>query len=152
MSFNENEHPRDKDGKFTDGAGEGSAAKIRRVEKKHFPHLPHLTSDGDGGKISTNLQEKKQKMNLQFFAEKETDLPKQETASIKRSMRKISKRIEEHREKIVHPEIYAQDWSTRSKKRKQDLLDYWRNEIQEFEKSLQRRVDELKKRGEYDGE
>ena len=37
MSFNENEHPRDEDGKFTDGAGEGSAAKIRRAEEKAFP-------------------------------------------------------------------------------------------------------------------
>lgn len=149
MEFREEDHPRDGDGKFTDGTGEGSAAKIGRVEKKHFPHL---TGSGESGKINKSLQEKKQKVNLQFFAEKETDLPKQETASIKRSMRKISKRIEEHREKISHPEIYAQDWNTRSEKRKQDLLDYWRNEIQEFEKSLQRRVDELKKRGEYDGE
>ncbi len=48
MNFNENEHPRDKDGKFTDGAGEGSAAKIRRVEKKHFPHL---TEGGESGTI-----------------------------------------------------------------------------------------------------
>ena len=51
MGFNENEHPRDKDGKFTDGTGEGSAAKIRRVEKKHFPHL---TGDGDGGKMGAD--------------------------------------------------------------------------------------------------
>lgn len=39
MAWSENEHPRDKDGKFTDGSQESSADRIKRIREKHFPHL-----------------------------------------------------------------------------------------------------------------
>ena len=132
--FKESEHPRDKDGKFIKGAGSSSDRESEEIAKEIFPHL---TKD-------RNLV----KIDLQFFTEKESDLPKQETVSIKRSIRRLKRRILEHREKIANPEAYSLDWDRLSEERKQRRLEYWENEIQEFEKSIQRRIDELKKRGE----
>lgn len=103
--------------------------------------FPHLASE-----------EKRFKIGLRFFAEKESDLPKQESASIKRSVRKLKRRIWEHEDKIAHPEAYSADWETLSDYRKAKRLEYWRTEIEEFKKSIQRRADELRKRGEHSDE
>lgn len=138
LTFNENDHPRDKDGKFTDGSQESSADRINRIQEKHFPHL---TEEREGVRIS-----------LQFFAEKESDIKRQSSNSIKRSIRKLKKRIFEHQDKISNPERYSEDWSKLSVERKEKRLEYWRTEIAEFEKSIQRRIDELEKRGENDDE
>ena len=69
MAWSENEHPRDKEGKFTDGSQQSSADRIKRIREKHFPHL---TEEREGVRIS-----------LQFFAEEA--LQYQETASIKKA-------------------------------------------------------------------
>lgn len=134
MSFKESEHPRDADGKFTDGASSGGEKSLEEIAKDIFPHLTE--------------ERKLVKIDLQFFTEKETDLPKQESASIKRSIRKLRRRILEHKEKVEHPEQHSVDWEELSEKRRQKRLEYWQTEIKEFEKSIQRRIDELKKRGE----
>lgn len=97
-------------------------------------------------------EKKRAKIGLRFFAEKESGLPKQESASIKRSVRKLKRRILEHEDKIAHPEVYSADWETLSDYRKAKRLEYWRTEIEEFKKSIQRRADELRKRGERSDE
>ncbi len=134
MAFKESEHPRDKDGKFTDGKNGSKGQTAEEIAKEIFPHLTR--------------ERKLVKIDLQFFTEKESDLPKQETSSIKRSIRRLNRRILEHKEKIANPEAYSIDWDKLSEERKQRRVEYWKNEIQEFEKSIQRRIDELKKRGE----
>ena len=45
MAWNESEHPRDKDGKFTNGAPESSEARLRRIREKYFPHLTEERKD-----------------------------------------------------------------------------------------------------------
>ena len=69
MTFREEGHPRDENGRFTDGKAESSAERLRRVWEKHFPHL---TEERERVRIS-----------LQFFAEEA--LQYQETASIKKA-------------------------------------------------------------------
>ena len=39
MAFNENEHPRDEDGKFTDGASGGEEKSLEDIAREIFPHL-----------------------------------------------------------------------------------------------------------------
>lgn len=134
MAFKESEHPRDKDGKFVKGAGGSKDPNPEEIAKEIFPHLTD--------------KKKFVKIDLQFFTEKESDLPKQETVSIKRSIRRLNRRISEHKEKIANPEAHSKDWDKLSDERKQRRLEYWENEIQEFQKSIQRRIDELNKRGE----
>lgn len=91
----------------------------------------------------------KQKINvsIQFFAEK--DIETQETGSLKRAMRKYEQRISEHKEYIRNPKVHCPDWDTYSDQKKSGLIRHWNKEISNFEESIQNRIDELKKRGEY---
>lgn len=80
----------------------------------------------------------------------ESDLYKQDSTSLKRAIRRYQKRIDEHKDKISHPEKYVLDWDTYDGRRRNGLLKHWNKEIQNFSVSIQRREDELKKRGDYD--
>ena len=95
MAFKESEHPRDADGKFVKGAGGSKDPDPDEIAKEIFPHLT-----GEKNRV---------KIDSRFFAEKESDFPKQESASIKRSVRKLKRRILEHEDKIAHPEAYSAD-------------------------------------------
>lgn len=87
-------------------------------------------------------------MNLQLFAEK--DLAKQKTSSIKKSLTTFKQRIAEHQEKIANPEIYYPDWNEKDSRERKGLIKHWRKEISNFQRSIEDRIAELKKRGEYD--
>lgn len=88
------------------------------------------------------------KISMQFFSEK--DIEKQESASLKRAMRKYQKRIEEHEEKINNPEKYVPGWKDYPEYRKQGMKKHWQKEINNFNESINNRIEELKKRGDYD--
>ena len=85
---------------------------------------------------------------MQFFSEK--DIEKQESSSIKRAMRKYKKRIEEHEDKINNPKKYIPDWESYDERKKQGLKKHWQKEISNFNESIDNRIEELKKRGDYD--
>ena len=133
--FKESEHPRDKDGKFTDGSSGNEKKSAEEIEKEIFPHL---TKD-----------EKPFKISLQFFTEEA--IQKQKTSSIKKGIRSLSQNVELHQKKIAHPERYDADWNNKTENQKKGLLEHWQQEIDSFQASIERRVTELKKRGEYDG-
>lgn len=80
----------------------------------------------------------------------ESDLYKQDSTSLKRAIRRYQKRINEHKDKISHPEKYVRDWDTYDGRRRNGLLKHWNKEIQNFSVSIQRREDELKRRGDLD--
>lgn len=80
----------------------------------------------------------------------ESDLYRQDSASLKRAIRKYQKRIDEHNDKVSHPEKYVQDWSKYDDRKRRGLLKHWSKEIGNFSVSIQRRKDELKKRGDSD--
>ena len=88
------------------------------------------------------------KISPQFFAEK--DIAKQESGSLKRAMRKYEARIAEHQSKIDNPEKYIAGWSTFDERRKKGLIRHWEKEIRNFRTSITDRIEELKKRGDYD--
>lgn len=88
------------------------------------------------------------KMNLQLFAE--SDIKNQESASLKRAIRKYQKRIEEHEDKIAHPEKYIQGWDEMDPRMQEGLKRHWGKENRNFNQSIQDRIDELKARGDYD--
>lgn len=60
-------------------------------------------------------------MDLQFFAEK--DIQNQNSSSLKRSIRKFNKRIEEHEHKISHPEECFPNWEEYSTQYQEGLKD-----------------------------
>ena len=89
------------------------------------------------------------KMNLQFFAE--SDIKNQESASLKRAIRKYEKRIAEHEEYIKNPKTHCPEWDEKPVESREGLKKHWQKEIRNFRQSIQDRVDELKERGDYDG-
>ena len=87
-------------------------------------------------------------MNLQFFAEK--DMYRQESGSLKRAIRKYKKNIELHNDKIAHPEQYCNDWDSKDPRKKDGLIKHWKKEIRDAQQSIDDRIEELKRRGDYD--
>lgn len=106
-----------------------------------------IAKDSDSGIIKKNGETLK--MNLQLFAE--SDIKKQESGSLKKAIRKYSKQIELHTEKIAHPEKYVSNWGTLDPRMQDGLKRHWNKEISNFNRSIQDRIDELKVRGDYDG-
>lgn len=84
-------------------------------------------------------------INLQFFAEK---LENQKTSSLRKGIRSLEKEIAEHEHKIANPQDYYKDWDSFSDIDKKYKLGHWQHEIDNFNKSIQSRKDELKRRGE----
>ena len=88
------------------------------------------------------------KMNLQFFAE--SDIKNQESASLKRAIRKYEKRIAEHEDYLKNPEGHCNDWNEKHPREQEGLKRHWQKEIQNFRNAIKDREDELKERGDYD--
>lgn len=86
-------------------------------------------------------------IKIQFFAEK--DILRQESSSLKRAIRKYEKRITEHEEYINNPKIHVDNWDSLTQVRKDGLKKHWQKEIRNFNQAIQDRVNELKKRGDY---
>lgn len=87
-------------------------------------------------------------MNLQLFAEK--DLKNQSNVSLKKAIRNFQKRIEEHKQYISHPEIHCNDWEAKDVREQEGLMKHWNKEIKNFQESIDNRIMELRKRGDYD--
>ena len=91
------------------------------------------------------------KLNLQTFAER--DIKNQDSASLKRSIRKFEKRIEEHERKIKDPYSFYHDFAERyeTEEKRARCKRHWEKEIRNFRESIENRIAELKERGDYDG-
>lgn len=87
-------------------------------------------------------------LDLQYFAER--DIINQESNSLKRAIRKYNKHIEQHYEKINNPEKYISDWNEKSEEGKAGLIKHWNKEIRNWNTSIEDRITELRKRGDYD--
>ena len=83
---------------------------------------------------------------------KESSLTKQKSSSLRKGIRSLEKRIQEHETKISNPKKYCHDWNTYNDGKKAGLIRHWKKEIYDFKVSINDRIKELKKRGEYDDE
>ena len=110
-----------------------------------------LTNAGaKSGKINLQKPAKSKpfKISTQFFAEK--DIEKQESGSLKRALRKYQSRIAEHKSKINNPEKYVDGWAKKDAREQSGLIKHWEKEIRNFQICIDDRIEELKKRGDYD--
>ncbi len=105
-----------------------------------------VEKSSDSGIMKSNKG--KLKMNLQFFSEQ--DIYRQESGSLKRAIRKYEKRMSEHEEYLRNPEMHCRDWNEKSIEEQEGLKRHWNKEIRNFKLSIQDRVAELQKRGDYD--
>lgn len=78
-----------------------------------------------------------------MFAEK--DLRRQSIHSIKKGIKSLNDRIEEHKRKIEHPEELPY-WGRLSDYEKRYNKEHWKNEIEEFKISIKNREEEIKRR------
>ena len=85
------------------------------------------------------------KFYLQLFTEK--NLENQTSAQLRKGIRSLNKRIEEHFAKIKNPEKVYKDWYNEPDKQ-EGRIAHWQHEIKKFAESIQYRVEELEKRGE----
>lgn len=54
-----------------------------------------------------------------------------------------------HETKISDPSSYIQNWDACPKREQEGLIRHWRKEIRNFRSSINERIEELKKRGDY---
>ena len=73
----------------------------------------------------------------------------QSSTSLKKGIRNLNKEIEIHKEKLKKPQNYDKNWENKTEKQKEGLLKHWRKEINNQEESINNRIEELRKRGEY---
>lgn len=79
------------------------------------------------------------------------DIYKQTPNEIKKGLRKIQKRKSEHEEYIKNPARHIPEWDSFDQRYKDGLIKHWRKEIDTFDQDISRRIDELRRRGEYNG-
>lgn len=108
-------------------------------EEKYLKATEGLKKQGESGTLG---------LNLRLFAER--DLAKQKSSSIKKAIASYNLRIAEHQQKIQNPEKYVDDWHTYSRMHQDGLKRHWQKEINNFQRSIDDRVAELKERGEND--
>lgn len=99
------------------------------------------------GKKESDIISKGRVLDLQFFSEK--DISKQKSNSIKKGIQSYKLRISEHTDKINNPDKYVKNWNMISERKQQGLIKHWNKEINNFKQSIKDRIDELKKRGDY---
>lgn len=86
--------------------------------------------------------------DLQLFSE-EVDIGKQSAKSLRKGIRSLQKVIAKHKLKIANPAEYDAGWEYKDEGRRKGLIRHWAHEIKAAEISVQRRLDELGKRGEH---
>ena len=78
----------------------------------------------------------------------EKGLKTQPSSALRKGIRSLEKRVEDHYKKVQAPEKYCKDWDSYTERAKSGLIKHWKQEIDNFNDSISNRIDELKKRGE----
>lgn len=124
---------------------------FKEYEEKYLKataEVPHKTPEKAPEPLINQGKSGIIKMNLQMFAEK--DLANQKTLSLMKGIASFQEQIREHERKIANPKAYVPDWDNMDERAKQGLLRHWNKEIKNFRESVDNRIAELKRRGEYD--
>lgn len=85
-------------------------------------------------------------IDLQLFSDK--SLKYQTPNELRKGIKSIQKRLDEHRAKVENPLDFYPDWNLQSERKKEGDKRHWQHEIKVFEESIQNRIEELKARGE----
>lgn len=85
-------------------------------------------------------------LDLQFFSE--GALEHQSSSALRKGIRNLRARIEEHEQNIENPKRKWKEWDTFSDARKAREIHHWEHEIHNFKESIENRIAELRKRGE----
>lgn len=103
---------------------------------KHFPDWKAPETLENAGKSGI--------MNLQIFANR--SIAKQTDNSLRKSIASWNNNIEEHKKKLLNPEMYDEDWHSKTYAQKAGLIRHWNKEIRNFLKDISDAEDELARR------
>lgn len=158
MKYEEEKHPRDQDGKFTDGnggvseyrqnAGYNEILKDDNAKRAKLAKKYSSTPDKDLTNMGLTKGVKPFKIDIQFFA---TDYSKQSNKSLSSSLKNHKKQIEGHRYKIENPESFYREWNQMQSKEKEGRLTQWQKEINNFENQIIKINAEIEKRRKNNG-
>lgn len=84
------------------------------------------------------------KIPLDFFDE--SALKRQPDAQLKKGIKTLQKRIDEHKEYLTNPHIKWQGWDFFDDVRKKREIEHWIQEIETFRENIKNREEELKRR------
>ncbi|MDY4617461.1 MAG: hypothetical protein SO445_07075 [Lachnospiraceae bacterium] len=61
----------------------------------------------------------------------------------------LHKRLKEQEDKVANPQVYMKNWDKACEQEKIGNVDAWKREIERYEKQINARIAESKKRGDY---
>ena len=127
---------------------------LDKMNTREYNHYTKLTENNPmfnakyGKALTISGFSDKINLDIQMFAE--SDIFKQDSNSLKRGINSYKKRIAAHQQKLEHPEMHILDWANKDVREQDGLKKHWQKEIRNFQTSIDDRVAELKKRGDYD--
>ncbi len=130
---------------YMDGLGRMAGG---RISQKVFIEKHELVDKNI--KTNTIKKDRALEIKLQLFAEK--NILKQSSTSLKKGIRSYKEQINLHNQKIASPEKYDIDWNEKDARAQAGLIKHWKKEIKTAQKSIDDRIDELRKRGDYDAD
>ncbi|MDD6946811.1 MAG: minor capsid protein, partial [Ruminococcus callidus] len=104
-----------------------------------------LTSGGRSGTINV---ENPLKIDMQFFGNR--NLQKMKSSQLIKSIKSWKHEIEEHKDKISHPDEHYPLWDTFDERQQNGYKKHWEKEIQTMQNDVEQAIIELKNRGDYD--
>lgn len=129
-NFDESKHPRDDDGKFTDGNGSRWTTSKRDYSNVQGEEKKRLQSNGESGKI----KQRNGFIDIQLFA---PGIDKQSSKELEKTIKSTEKKIAEHKDKIQNPRKYCSDWDEISQIKKEGRIRFWEKEIQNQTQQLE---------------
>ena len=113
--FDESKHPRDKDGKFTDGNSFGGS------------------DNGDKLLKAVNEYDDKNNGTLNITG----------VHKLEKGINKLKKRIKEHQEKIRNPKVQYPEWDAFPDYKKKGAIDFWEKEIDRYKNEINKKQMEI---------
>ena len=111
----------------------------------HAAKKSGLTSGGRSGTINV---ENPLKIDMQFFGNR--NLQKMKSSQLIKSIKSWKHEIEEHKDKISHPDEHYPLWDTFDERQQNGYKKHWEKEIQTMQNDVEQAIIELKNRGDYD--
>lgn len=162
MAFKESEHPRDAEGKFTkDGKiSKGTLTKtpktdtITSLTTTKYPCFSKEDLSAMDDKIKEfhpDIEELIELIKKEKPGEIEGKILHETDAQVIKGMRSLYDKINLHFQKIANPQKFANRWDVMCEMEREGTIEHWIHELKNHRLSIQRRIEELKRRGKYNG-
>ena len=119
-----------------------------RSEAQKAVHAAKKSGLTSGGRSGTINVENPLKIDMQFFGNR--NLQKMKSSQLIKSIKSWKHEIEEHKDKISHPDEHYPLWDTFDERQQNGYKKHWEKEIQTMQNDVEQAIIELKNRGDYD--